>query len=263
MLPVRIQEEKEKNETFFIELYVLKLRTGISYIAAADEDIIFNDNTYVAIPFERGEITKSVDQVTNQCDIKIGDVDDTKLSYLMNGFDFRGCEVAIVRIKYPDSLSDPNICLPVFYGYIDSPAYEEGTFGCVIKNYLPNTQAPQREYRGSCNSKFGDELCCMSLAGETKKVAGYEGNVIHLDGSWPEDYWKDGVITCNGESRIITKSSGADVTVNYRFLQWSLESQDASLIRGCDKNQLTCKKRYNNLIHFSGFPAIPFESTYR
>ena len=57
--PVRISELKDKGSTFFIELYVLELRSGISYVAACDEDIVFDDKTFIAIPFSRGEIGRA------------------------------------------------------------------------------------------------------------------------------------------------------------------------------------------------------------
>ena len=82
--------------------------------------------------------------------------------------------------------------------------------------------------------------------------------------SYSNDYWKDGVISVKGESRLILSSSGNKVTIAYSFLQDDIqEGTQATLIRGCDKTKETCKNRFNNLRNFSGFPAIPFESVYR
>ncbi len=262
-IPVSLQQMKDKGETFFIELYEIALRTGTIYLAACDEDIEFNGQTYIAVPFERGEISKSIDQVTDQCTISIGDVDEDRLAYIMNGFDFRGCAAAITRIAYPDSL-ETNQGFYVFGGYLDNPAYEDGVFSCTIKSYFPNIQAPSRSYQLSCNSAFGDCVCGQSKDRTTLKVT-----AVHTDGSfrvgksYATNYWKDGLVSISGESRLITGSDDTIIRVNYGFIQDNLVGKTAVLERGCDKTYETCKNRYNNLKKFSGFPAIPFESQYR
>lgn len=262
-VPVSLQQMKDKGETFFIELYEIALRTGTIYLAACDEDIEFNGHTYTAVPFERGEISKSIDQVTDQCTVSIGDVNDDRLAYIMNGFDFRGCTALITRIAYPDSL-ESNQGFYVFYGYLDNPAYEDGVFSCTIKSYFPRIEAPCRTYQLSCNSAFGDKVCGMSKNRTVLTVTAMNANgVLTVNKSYATDYWKDGLASISGESRIVIASSGQTVRVNYGFMQNNVIGKSIILERGCDKTYATCNSRYNNLKRFSGFPAIPFESQYR
>ena len=262
-IPVSLQQMKDKGETFFIELYEVSLRTGTIYLAACDEEIEFNGHTYIAVPFERGEISKSIDQVTDQCSISIGDIDDNRLAYIMNGFDFRGCAALITRIAYPESLED-NQGFYVFYGYLDNPAYEDGVFSCTIKSYFPSVEAPCRTYQVSCNSAFGDCICGMEKNRTVLEIVSVsEVGIITVNESYSDDYWKDGTASISGESRLITASSGQTIQVNYSFLQGDLVGKNIILERGCDKTFDTCKNRYDNLKRFSGFPAIPFESQYR
>lgn len=262
-IPVSLQQMKDKGETFFIELYEVALRTGMIYLAACDEDIEFDGHTYVAVPFERGEISKSIDQVTDQCTISVGDVDDDRLAYIMNGFDFRGCAATITRIAYPDSL-ETNQGFYVFGGYLDNPAYEDGVFSCTIKSYFPSIQAPSRSYQLSCNSAFGDKICGMSKDRTAfEVVAVFADGSFRIDKSYANNYWKDGLVSISGESRLITGSHDDVVQVNYGFMQENLVGKTAIMERGCDKSRATCNGRYHNLKRFSGFPAIPFESQYR
>ena len=263
VVPVSLQQMKDSEETFFIELYEVALRTGTIYLAACDEDIEFNGHTYMAIPFERGEISKSIDQVTDQCTVSVGDVDDERLAYIMNGFDFRGCTAAIMRIAYPDSL-ETNQAFYVFYGYLDNPAYEDGVFSCTIKSYFPSIQAPSRTYQITCNSAFGDCICCMDRHKTTLKVVSIsDDGFLTINKNYDEDYWKDGTASISGETRLITMSNGQRIQVNYGFMQNNIIGKSIILERGCDKTYETCKTRYKNLKRFSGFPAIPFESQYR
>lgn len=266
IIPVSLQQMKDKGETFFIELYEVALRTGTIYLAACDEDIEFNGHTYIAVPFERGDIAKSIDQVTDQCTVSVGDVDDDRLAYIMNGFDFRGCSAMISRIAYPESLEN-NQAFFVFCGYLDNPAYEDGIFSCTIKSYFPNIEAPSRTFQLSCNSAFGDEVCCMNKDRTVLTVIDVSeksnDGILVVNSSYPDDYWKDGLASISGESRLIVASSGQQIQVNYGFMQHDIVGKVVILERGCDKTFETCKTRYNNLKRFSGFPAIPFESQYR
>lgn len=265
ILPQKMSEMKDSDKTFFIELYIVKLKTGTIYLSATDTDITFRGQTYIAIPFQRETIDRSMDNVIDSCEISLGDGDYDKLAYLCNGFDFRGAEVVILKIMYPDSLTDGNLCSISFCGYINACSYSQGTFSCVLNTRLPNIDVPNRVCQLCCNSAFGDDECKMSLATTNINLAnGSTKDKILLPTTYAKDYWKDGVISIRGESRLILSSEGNKVIINYSFFQDDVKGgTPATLIRGCDKTKETCKNRYNNMRNFSGFPAIPFETVYR
>lgn len=263
ILPSKLSEAKDSDSIFTIELYQIHLRTGTTYIAACDEDISFAGQKYIAIPIQRDTITRSVDNVVDSMNLSIADCDHAKLAYIVNGFDFRDSAVVLIRVKYPECLTDTSEWMPVFSGSIDKPAYADGVFSCVVKNDLTGIQVPNRSCQLMCNSEFGDEECTVSkdirtgvlLEGTTQTALYYgDSNMNH--------YWKDGVITVDGESRII-KDSTDKIYVNLGFAQELKPGMTFTIQRGCDKVQKTCIERFNNAKNFSGFPAIPFESTYR
>lgn len=262
VLPARMATMKDSYSTFFIELYELDLRTGVSYVAACDEDIVFKDRIYTAIPFSRGDIQSSMDEPTQELEIKVGDVTDEHLAYIMNGFDFRGCKATLSRIQYPDSLNDPSLEQILFSGYIDNPSFSEGVFSCVIRNVFPSMEVPQRQFNIPCNSYYGDSVCGLSTCDTWDTVSGVDGTVVFLNQSYATDYWKNGRAKINGESRNIMNSDGNYIHLNLNFLQDNIIGQQILLQRGCDKTQEDCR-RHNNLTRFTGFPAIPFESVYR
>lgn len=259
-LPVSMAKAKESGNPFFIELYILQLRDGIMRIAACDENILYNNEEYTAVPFQRGEVTTSMDNLTDSCEVSLGDCSYELLKYVIEGFDFRGCNAMIFRIQYPDSLKDPTIAQPVFAGYIDEPSYSNGEFTCKVKSRLPEIECPNRNFRMACNSEFGDAECGMSLAEETMPVVSTASNTVTLEKSHDKNYWKDGVISVGGESRIITESSGDTITLNVNFVQ-DITGHSATLRRGCNKTVEACRA-FGNMKHYSGFPAIPFESNY-
>ena len=87
-------------------------------------------------------------------------------------------------------------------------------------------------------------------------------NLVSIAQNKPDDYWNNGVITIEGESRMIRKSEGRNIKTYYPFFATIAEGMNYSIHRGCDKTFNNCNK-YNNLEHFTGFPSIPFESIYR
>ena len=254
-------EMKEKAETFFIELYAIKLRTGMTYIAACDEDIVYNGQKFLAVPFKRESLVRSMDNITDSCKVTLSDVDYGLLSYVMQGFDFRGCECTVFRIQYPDSLTDPSIFQWIFAGSIDEPTFSGGTFTCTIMSRFPQIDTPNRFYQLACNSEFGDEECRMSLAPSNAKVVSSDGRVLVLDRGFSDGFYRYGVCDVEGESRNITEQTGNVITLNVNFVQ-DMVGKTVTLTRGCDKSKEMCQ-RYGNMRCFSGFPAIPFESVYR
>nr|DAI87593.1 MAG TPA: minor tail protein [Caudoviricetes sp.] len=256
---------KDSDATFFIELYIVKLKTGTIYLAATDTDITFAGQTYMAIPFQRETIDRSMDNVIDTCEISLGDGDYDKLAYLSQGFDFRGADVTIFKISYPDSLEDDTIKSISFMGYINSCSYSDGVFSFSLNTRLPNIEVPNRTCQLCCNSEFGDSECGISLEETNVELAtGSTSSNILLPSTYETNYWKDGVIFIKGESRLILSNEGNKIVVNYSFLQSDIKGgMEATLIRGCDKTKETCQNRFNNMKNFSGFPAIPFENVYR
>lgn len=265
ILPQKMSEMKDSDATFFIELYIVKLKTGTIYLAATDTDITFAGQTYMAIPFQRETIDRSMDNVIDSCEISLGDGDYDKLAYLSNGFDFRGADVTIFKISYPDSLEDDTIKSISFMGYINSCSYSDGVFSFSLNTRLPNIEVPNRTCQLCCNSEFGDSECGISLEETKVELAnGSTNSNILLPSTYETNYWKDGVIFIKGESRLILSNEGNKIVVNYSFLQSDIKGgMESTLIRGCDKTKESCRDRFNNMKNFSGFPAIPFENVYR
>lgn len=261
-LPVCMNEMKDKGNTFFIELYTIALRTGTIHLAACDEDIVFDGVRYIAVPIQRESVTRSMDNITDSCQLTISDVDYQLLAYVVNGFDFRGAMATVVRIQYPESLEDPKIYEWIYAGTIDEPSFAEGTFSCKLQTVFPQVQCPNRGYQLACNSEFGDAECGYRPATVSAVVTGVNGNILYVNMNFNSNYWKNGVITIAGESRIIETNAGNSLQINVNFLQDNIVGKVATLKQGCDKSHERCAY-YGNTIHYGGFPAIPFESVWR
>lgn len=260
ILPVNVKKMAESGNPFFIEIYNIYLKTGIVRICNADVIINFDGNEYHPVPIERGSIKSSVDEKLDNVDLKISDVDNSKVSALMEGFDFRGKKIEIFKIQYPDSLTHPEYIVPTFFGYIDAPSYSNGEFTCIVVNSFPKSKNPFRTTQYFCNHTFGDEQCKaskkelslqFSSSGEQNKINIIGFNLI-------DDKYENGIITIGYETKMIKSQKGNIITTYYPF-QGDLNSYKICKIeRNCDKTPETCNK-YNNRENYGGFIALPYE----
>lgn len=261
-LPVKIVEMKEQYEIFFVELYVLHLKTGDVYFVACDEEITFDGNLYFPQPIERGAVKSTVDAKIDNCELKISNVTDEFTTALFQGYDFRGDIVDVIQIIYPDSLSDPSIFRWVFSGYMDTPILDEKEklFKVTLKAYMPN-MTTGRICMLSCNAEFGDpEDCGISIDKQsgTVKPTSDQNTIVDEVRQEVVDYWKGGLITIQYETKRIISSYPGVIQTEYPFSFYPV-GMSYSIERGCDKTQKTCIERFGNGINFSGYPAIPFE----
>ena len=127
---------------------------------------------------------------------------------MVNGFDFRGAMATVVRIQYPESLKDAKIYEWIYAGTIDEPSFAEGTFSCKLQTVFPQVQCPNRGYQLACNSEFVDAECGYRPATVSAVVTGVNGNILYVNMNFNSNYWKNGVITIAGESRIIETNAG-------------------------------------------------------
>lgn len=259
ILPVSMQLAKEQSSSFFIELYNIHLKTGTIRICNCDEVITFAGYEFYPVPVERGNIKTSVDSKIDNVDLKIADADNSKVAVLMQGFDFRGREVEIYRIQYPESIEDESIVMPVFFGKLDTPSYSNGEFTCTVTSSFPKAKVPNRQTQYFCNNTFGDELCGMSLGEQTVtiNVANSTASTIVLSGiTLADDEYASGLITMGYETKLIKSNTADTLTLAYPLL--SDLSETATITLNCNKTPEMCDK-YNNRRNYGGFLAIPKE----
>ena len=266
ILPVVLEEAKEKYNNFFIELYTLTLTTGIVRLCNCDKVINFGGNDYQPVPVQRGSIKSTVDSKIDNVELKIADTDLSKVAALVGGFDFRGCYCEIDRIVYPDSLNDSDIVMMVFYGYLDNPAYSNGEFTVQVKAALPYTTKPSRTTQYYCNSIFGDDECQASKGKKNITInteTSTASKIIVNTGLDNVDtgYYENGLLTIGYETKMIERdyfdsNDQRIFQMSYPFMGTLV--QNAKVQRNCDKTIETCRK-YNNQKHYSGFLAVPKE----
>lgn len=268
ILPTKLSTMKDSSSVFFIDLYVLHLASGDLHIAAADITIPwYSPGTttpviYKPQPIEREALKQTVDNRVDTMTIRISNVTDDFTSALFQSFDFRGSEVEIIRIAYPDSLGDPDAYQYVFPGYIDAPSLDmsKGTFEAQLKTKMPNYDSC-RTVMKSCNAWFGDpDECGVTQVNHSSTVGANSTQYTIYDTSLTQaaNYWKSGVCIIGFEAKKVISSAVGSITVEYPFYSVPAVGVSYTVVTGCDKSQTDCR-RWGNLTNYSGFPSISTE----
>ena len=261
ILPISLKENKDKYNNFFIHLINLKLKTGISYFSLCDTDIPFNGKNYIALPGELGSTKQTVDNKTDNLEVTLSDCTDAFKLALFQGLDPRGCRLEVIRVHYPECLT-VNEYDYVFVGDLDSLYLDDGkgTFKATVRNSLGNFETGRTCMFG-CNAEFGDPDECGVNKGLTNIIvqAGSDQNNAYINLSQPNDFYKDGILTVNYESRKIITNIGNKIDVEFPF-SFIVETGDTgSIEKGCSYDPTGCK-RHNNMQNYGGFPGIPWEN---
>lgn len=267
-LPIVMSEMKEKYSVFFIDLYVIHLASGDLHIAAADENIPFyipgatTEVTYSAQPIEREVLKSTADSKVNTVTIRIANVSDDFTTALFQSFDFRGSEVEILQIAYPDSLGDPEAYRLAFPGYIDAPSLDmsKATFEAQLKTKMPNYETC-RTVMKACGVWFGDaDECGATQETQSGTVGANSTQTTIYDSSITQaaNYWRNGVCTIGFESKKIISSTVGSITVEYPFYSTPAVGTSYTIVSGCDHTQTDCS-RHGNLVNYGGFPSISTE----
>lgn len=247
----------EKDHVFTIELYEAHLPDRTLYLAATDRDITFNNTTYIAVPVSRGEITRGVDTTTDTCELSVSNATEYFTQMLFQGVNFLGSRVYVYQISYPDSLDNPNLVKPVFYGIIDAPELtEDGVFKVQLVSEMPSMQGG-RVLMKPCNCVFGDEVCGKAVETTGGQIISANGSKLVGSTFRQDNKWKNSILLINGEGRRVVGMNGNEYTVEYPFLQ-NVVGRIYTLKQDCDKTQADCD-RYNNRHRYAGFPSVPFE----
>lgn len=137
---------------------------------------------------------------------------------------------------------------------------------------LLNLNMPRNVYQAGCIHNLYDAGCTINPAAYT--VSGVVGaaptpNAINssITGTQPGIYtlgyltFTSGVL--NGQTRSILAWNNVTGGFAFNFPFWNAPAQGDSftVTAGCDHQQSTCQNKFNNLVHFRGFPYVPLPET--
>lgn len=265
-----VSAEAGKAENRPVELYQVYLDEATLFFAVHPENVEFYDEngtptTYYALGLSRSPVRTNMDTKVDEVTVQLDNVTREMSAYIAHA-EFVGRRLKIIKV-FLDHLESPEDYVTVFDGIMDAPVINETAMqvAVVSKLDLLGFRVPRRRYQRPCNWKFGSAQCGADpgvVAGTVVSISP-DGLTLTLSGrAEGTGYYRDGVLTIEGQWQRVLSSNGATFTVSYPFV--GVEPDDTySLRRGCDKSLETCRDRFGNQSNYGGFLSIPAERTIR
>ncbi len=261
------------------DLYTLTISTGqVFRYTSCDQNIQFSGKSWASVGtlFSRDSIKSSVGIEVDTLKVTVNpgpELNINTVPFAQAAWEgaFDGASLRLERLFLSDWKTPVGTVL-LFLGQISNI---ETSSTAVILNvtsqveYL-NIQMPRNIYQAPCVHVLYDQGCGINKSAFT--ISGVAGNQ-NLDGSVPTNvsapdaYYNRGGIKWtsgpnNGVVRTI-KSWTSNTMTFFSELPTNAKSGDQFIIYpGCDKTFTgDCKNKYNNVIHFKGYPFIPVPET--
>ena len=161
-----------------------------------------------------------------------------------------------------------------FIGYVGQISLQGKTIEITVESPLAMLKAtfPRTYVLPSCANTLYDGVCSILAANFT-----YAGTVgaaptatsfpLTLSGgNLPDGSFQGGILKFtggvnDGQTRTVKSYVGGVITLVYPLYAVPAAGDGVSAIFGCDKTRATCTSRFNNLVHYRGFPYVPDPST--
>jgi len=261
-LTVDAETEAQSPENRPIELYEVYLDQSTLYLTTHDQNVEFDDEVWIALGLQRSPIRTNVETRVDECTVSLDNV-TRELSALIAQTEFVGRRMRIQKV-FLDLLDDPMHAVVVFDGFMDEPVISQEVLRVTVRSRMDTltVQTPRRTYRRLCNWKFGSPECGIDIAsvtvsGTVDSVSQDGLTITDSDRNEAEGHFVDGVMTIDGESRLVVASDEGEITLEYPFTE-DVTGKSYTLRRGCNKSyDESCVARFNNGANFGGFVSVP------
>lgn len=190
---------------------------------------------------------------------------------LQGGFD--GARLTVQRHFAADWGVAPAGSLALFSGRVADVDASASEVRLQVKSDLEilNTKLPRNLYMAQCLHTVYDNGCQVLRASFTvpgSAAAGSSRDQIVATLSQPDGHFDQGSLTFTsgrnaGLARTVKRQAGTGVQVVFPFPYVPEAGDTFNLVPGCDGRQATCSAKFNNIVHFRGYPYIPVpETTY-
>ncbi len=269
------------NDQFLMcDIFTFSLNSGDEYRwTTADIDITYNGNLYKSGSslIQRNNIKNVVGVVVDALNVTLypssaDTVSNIKLStaILSLGF-FDNAKVELRKLFLTDWKVPPVGDLILFMGNVSDVQGTGTQIDIAVKSKLEilNQQIPRNVYQTACLNSIYDSQCTINNSAYTDYgyVSSATASSIVSTLSKSDSYYRQGVLEftsgVNIGVRRTVKEYYRDGTFTFSLPLPNVPSANDSfhVYPGCDGTMSTCEYKFNNLIHFRGFPYIPVPET--
>ncbi len=261
------------------DLFTITLSNGtVLRWTTNNTPLTVSGNTFlVGPPIQRDKAKWSMGLNVDQMDVTILDDGSATINgqslvkaAWQNLFDY--AKVEIDRF-ISDSWTDTAVgSVSWFIGYVGQITLNGKQIKITVESPLAQLKAtfPKTYVLPSCANTLYDGVCTLlassftyaGTVGGTPSATSFTlSGVSEPDGSFQAGTVKFTSGVNNGQVRTVKSYAGGVITLVYPLYQVPSVGDGVSATFGCDKTRATCTSRFNNLLHYRGFPYVPDPST--
>lgn len=270
------------SETFDIaDLYDVELRSGETVRwTSYDMNLTVGEATYLASVWPCGPILKRgqtrivAGLEVDTLDVTIGSAGAVNLggvpitrAALDGALD--GARLRLSRVFMPTPGDTSPGSLLLFEGRVAGVDPSSTEVKLAIKSELErlNVKVPLNLFARQCSHAVYDRGCALARSEFTDTgtvAAGAGAGSFGTDLTQADDWYTLGVIAFTsgqnvGARRAIRAyaQTGGAVSLSVPLVYVPAEGDAFAVYPGCDKRKATCEEKFDNLVHFRGFPYVP------
>ena len=267
------------DEFLMADLFRITLSNGqILRHTNADMPVVWDGQTYEAhkLIIKRGATRVAVGLDVDSNTLEIAAEPDYRLEGLQwseaaLGGALDGARVVIERIFFSD-WATPVGAVVIFSGRVSDVSGSRSAVKVDVKSdiELLNVSSPRNIYQAGCMRTLYDGGCKVNREKFTVNgrvtANSTTGTELACNLTQADGWFNQGVIKFisgrnAGLSRTVKEHKGGRLSFALR-LPFPPQSGDVfKIYPGCDKRQETCGKKFDNIVHFRGFPYIPAADT--
>lgn len=267
------------DEFLMADLFRITLSNGqILRHTNADMPVAWGGQTYEAhkLIIKRGATRVAVGLDVDSNTLEIAAEPDYRLEGLQwseaaLGGALDGARVVIERIFFSD-WATPVGAVVIFSGRVSDVSGSRSAVKVDVKSdiELLNVSSPRNIYQAGCMRTLYDGGCKVNREKFTVNgrvtANSTTGTELACNLTQADGWFNQGVIKFTsgrnaGLSRTVKEHKGGRLSFALR-LPFPPQSGDVfKIYPGCDKRQETCGKKFDNIVHFRGFPYIPAADT--
>lgn len=245
-----------------LEVYRFMHAGAVYRFTGADENVIVAGETYEPILISRDEVDQSNEDWAGSVTVTVAR--DNPVSLLFVPY----LPIEPVGLFVYRRHRGETDFVPIFVGKVSSAAWEgsEAMLTCMPVGEALRRSTPGLAYQVPCNHCIYTNAC-----GVNKELFKVSGAVSAISGETitaaafatkPDGWFTTGFVQrANGDMRFIVSHSGPTVTLMSPFPDLHI-SEILPAYAGCDRTELTCETKFNNLPNHLGWARIPTLNPY-
>lgn len=267
------------DEFLMADLFRITLSNGqILRHTNADMPVVWDGQTYEAhkLIIKRGATRVAVGLDVDSNTLEIAAEPDYRLEGLQwseaaLGGALDGARVVIERIFFSD-WATPVGAVVIFSGRVSDVSGSRSAVKVDVKSdiELLNVSSPRNIYQAGCMRTLYDGGCKVNREKFTVNgrvtANSATGTELACDLTQADGWFNQGVIKFTsgrnaGLSRTVKEHKNGRLSFALRLPSPPQSGDVFKIYPGCDKRQETCGKKFDNIVHFRGFPYIPAADT--